>query len=486
MLSRILLALEQKCRLDRSQPVLTGVSGGPDSLCLLDVLDQLNFPLIIAHLDHQLRPGSTEEAIKVRKLAEARGLEFVQHKVDIQQYSQENRKSIEESAREVRYQFLFEQARKYEAQAVATGHTADDQVETVLMHLLRGSGLAGLSGMGYHSLPNPWDAEIPLVRPLLGIWRAEILHYLGERNLEPTIDESNQDLRYYRNRLRHDLIPHLEDLNPGAAKRIWQSANILHEDELALQSLIERIWLNVVVRSSQHALSLDRDIFCAQSMAMRRRLVRKAISKLRPGLRNIDFNTVERALQFVNSPTRTFQTDLADGLRLEIEANQVWLADWSAELPLEYWPSMDSIAALSVPIPGFLDLSSNCALNASLFSPTSERIASIHQNPDPWQAWLDLDRLELPLRVRPRLSGDRFQPFGMQGHSIKLSDYMINQQIPQRARLRWPLIISGDAIAWVPGCTIGEVFCVNPKTSKLLRLSILKERRMEDFNPAPL
>jgi len=484
MLGTVLLALENKCRLDRSRPVLAGVSGGADSLCLLDSLYQLGYPLIVAHLDHQLRPGSMEEALQVKKLAEARGLEFVQHTADIQQYAKDNRQSIEEAAREVRYRFLFEQARKYEAQAVATGHTANDQVETVLMHFLRGSGLAGLSGMEYFSLPNPWDSEIPLVRPLLGVWRVEILRYLEERSLTPVIDESNQDLRYYRNRLRHDLIPRLEELNPGAASRIWQAADILYEDERVLQSLIEQIWLNVMVQSSQQALSLDRDNFCAQPLAIRRRLIRKAISQLRPGLRNIDFDTVERALRFVESPSRTLTADLADGLRLEADASQIWLADWTTDLPLEYWPSMDSNEALGAPIPGSIALSSNCTLNTSLHSPTPELLASIQQNQDPWQAWLDLDRLKLPLQVRPRLPGDRFQPFGMQGHSIKLSDYMINQQIPRRARPRWPLIVSGEAIAWVPGYTIGEAFGVKPGTLKLLHLAIMKERRSKDSDPA--
>lgn len=201
-------------------------------------------------------------------------------------------------------------------------------------------------------------------------------------------------------------------------------------------------------------------------------------------MRNIDFDTVERALQFIESPSSTLKSDLAAGLRLEVDASQIWLADWSTDLPLEYWPGMDSSEALGVSIPGSIALSSNCTLNVSLHSPTPELLAGIQQNQDPWQAWLDLDRLELPLQVRPRLPGDRFQPLGMQGHSIKLSDYMINQQIPRRARPRWPLIASGEAIAWVPGYTIGEAFGVKPGTLKLLHLAIMKERRSKDSDPA--
>ncbi|MCC6956257.1 MAG: tRNA lysidine(34) synthetase TilS [Anaerolineales bacterium] len=481
---KIETALEKFCYLDRRRPVLAGISGGPDSLCLLEALYQLDYPLIVAHLDHQLRPGSRDEAVKIRLLAGSRGLKFEQSSTDIRQFSIDHRQSIEEAARNVRYRFLFEQAHKHGAQAVATGHTADDLVETVLMHLLRGSGMAGLNGMEYHSLPNPWDGEIALVRPLLGVWRSEILGFLSERGLEPVIDESNQDLRYYRNRLRHELIPHLESLNPGAARRIWQTSSILGQEELILQSVTEQAWSEVFAQSNRGAIGLDREKLIALPLAIRRRLIRKAISMLRSGLRDINFDTIERALDFAESPTKTLQADLASGLRIEFDGKLIWLADWQEELPLEHWPGMDEKTVLTIPIPGTVYLAENCTLSAGVFTATDDLLESIQQNQDRWLAWLDLDRLDHPLQVRTRLPGERFHPFGMQGHSIKLSDYMINQHIPRRARSRWPLIINGERVAWVPGGTIGEAFHVQAETSRLLRLAIMKKRRTDEPGPA--
>jgi tRNA(Ile)-lysidine synthase len=196
VLEQFVSALKEKCLLDPGLPVLVGVSGGPDSLCMLDMLHQLGYPVIVAHLDHSLRAESAQEAEQLRQLAQSIGLTFVLERNDVDSYATSHSLSIEEAAREARYQFLFEQARQHQAQAVAVGHTANDQVETVLMHLLRGSGLPGLRGMSYRSLPNPWSKNIPLVRPLLGVWREEILAHLEQNGLVPTLDASNLDTRF--------------------------------------------------------------------------------------------------------------------------------------------------------------------------------------------------------------------------------------------------------------------------------------------------
>ena len=147
-------------------------------------------------------------------MAEERGLSFVLGCTDVSALAEEQKLSIEEAARVARYRFLFEQARQLKAQAVAVAHNADDQVETVLMHLLRGAGLGGLKGMPYRAILPVWDEAIPLVRPLLGVWRSEIEVYCRQHSLEPIEDASNQDTTFFRNRLRHQLLPTLQEYNP--------------------------------------------------------------------------------------------------------------------------------------------------------------------------------------------------------------------------------------------------------------------------------
>ena len=235
MLDRFPTTLQSECHLEQDLLLLVGVSGGPDSLCLLDVLRRLDYRLVVAHLDHGLRPESADEALAVQRLAESLGAACVVERQDVSAFAEMHGISLEEAARSVRYRFLFEQARLYEAQAVAVGHTADDQVETVLMHLLRGAGLSGLRGMAYRSLPNTWSQDIPLVRPLLGTWREEVLAYCHANALQPHLDSSNLDIRFYRNRLRHDLIPYLKNYNPRVHEVLWRTARVLSDDYAVLE-----------------------------------------------------------------------------------------------------------------------------------------------------------------------------------------------------------------------------------------------------------
>ena len=172
--SSITLIIKDECKLIPDRPVLLGVSGGPDSLTLLVILARSGYPIIAAHFDHKLRKESGAEAEYVRGLSENLGVPFLSGSTDVALLAKAKKWSLEEAARFARYTFLFQEARRVNAQAVAVAHTADDQIETVLMHILRGTGLTGLKGMAYRSSPNEWDDQIPLIRPLLEIGRAHV------------------------------------------------------------------------------------------------------------------------------------------------------------------------------------------------------------------------------------------------------------------------------------------------------------------------
>jgi tRNA(Ile)-lysidine synthase len=478
VLAKLDSVIKVKCVLDLRLPVLAGVSGGPDSLCMLDVLRQLGYSLVVAHLDHGLRPESAQEAERLRQLAEQAGLPFVLERADVPGYADSHGLSTEEAARELRYRFLFAEASRRQAQAVAVGHTADDQVETVLMHLLRGSGLAGLRGMSYRSLPNPWSVSLPLVRPLLGTWREEILEYIGQRDLQPSQDLSNLDVRYYRNRLRHELVPQLEKLNPGARSRLWQMADILGEDEQVLEQVEQAAWLACQPEQGQSYVSLDVKALHSQPLGLKRRLLRRAIECLRPGLRDIDFPTVERLLRFLDKPALSGQSDLAAGLRMQMEAGRLWLAAWEADLPGTDWPQVPHGAPLWLDValekPAEIALEAGWRLQVEILEVSRERLIQARSNRDPYQSWLDRDKLTLPLQVRTRLPGERFSPLGMDGHSLKISDFMINMSLPRRARLGWPLVVSNRQVAWVPGYRMGENFAVSENTRQIVHLSLLR------------
>ena len=222
----------------------------------------------------------------------------------------------EEAAREVRYRYLFRQAEIHNAQAVAVAHNADDQVETVLMHLLRGSGLDGLTGMGFYSLPNPWSETIPLVRPLLGIWRTEIESYCREKNLIPVVDKTNTDTTFFRNRLRHELLPELETYVPGIRSRLWQTSDLLSADRELLDGLVIQSFEDNVTARGDGFVAFNLSVFNLHPKGLQRRLARKAVSQLRSDERDIDFALVQRVLDFAGNPTSTRQADIGLGLRV--------------------------------------------------------------------------------------------------------------------------------------------------------------------------
>jgi tRNA(Ile)-lysidine synthase len=473
MLEQICFILQHNCAIVTDKLVVIGVSGGPDSLCLLDAVWRLGYPVLVAHFNHRLRPQADDEARQVEEQARQRGLAFVLGSQDVAAFARQKRLSLEEAGRVLRYRFLFAQAEQHGAQAVAVGHTADDQVETLLMHLLRGAGLAGLSGMAYRALPNPWSSRIPLVRPLLGIWREQILAYVQENGLQPVWDASNLDSAFYRNRLRHELIPFLERYNPAVRRLLWRTAEVLQQEAQVLERLVDQAWPLCVPRQGQNHLALDRQALMAQPVALQRRLLRRAMLTLRPDLRDLDFEAIQRGLAFMAAGARG-ECHLTGGLRLLSEGDQWWLLGAKADLPQADWPQLPTAAALEVPLPGVLSLPHGWVLRAEVLPRAEVSEAAIFANPDPFQVWLDAEALTLPLRLRQRRPGERFRPLGMGGHSLKVSDLMVNLKIPRRARSAWPLVCAGDEVVWLPGYRPAETARVTEKTRRLVHLHLVR------------
>lgn len=446
--------------LETLKPLLVAVSGGADSLALLHTLHEFGYPLVCATFNHQLRPEAADEVAHVQQIAQSLGIPFVTNSVDVAAYAGTEGLSTEEAARVLRYRFLFREARNLGAQAIATGHTADDQAETVLMHFLRGAGLAGLKGMParvvlpiFDIVPQGGD-EIPLVRPLLDWQRADTEAYCREHGLSPIYDPTNRDTAYFRNRLRHELIPTLEGYNPRIRQALARTALALQGDEALLAELVDAAWQKSVLAQGAGFVSFARAALESSSPALRRNLFKRAAFTLRPGLRDIDFAALERAA--------TLQPlDLAGGLRLFVEGEKIHLAAYEADLPFAEWPQVENGKLV------------DWKLVATTFS-GDHLFVQAQENGDPFAAWLDADLTGSALRVRTVHAGDRFQPLGMSGASVKLQDFFVNIKLPRRARANWPLICVGDEIAWVGGLRLAHKFRVTETTRRVLKLGLQK------------
>lgn len=470
MLEDIQPVLLSKCKLDADRLVVVGLSGGPDSLCLLDVLCRAGLPVLAAHFNHQLRPEAEADAAAVAKMASRLGVESVCGGGDVRAHADAHGISVEAAGRQLRYRFLFSEARARAAQAVAVGHTADDQAETVLMHFIRGSGLRGLSGMRFRSILRDFDASIPLVRPLLGASRAETEAYCETRGFRPLHDTSNASLDYLRNRVRLELLPLLEHYNPAIRETILRNAGVVASDWGLLDELLTAQWEHVALSHGAGFVSLDRSRLEACSPSLQRQLIRRAAEFLVPA-QQIDASAAERGIDFLVSGSQ--QADLGVGLRIFREGDVVHIALGDAQLPSVAWPQMPARRdAILVSVPGSAALADGWSFEAEPVVDLTANAEWRAGTSDRFRAELDASTLPGDLRLRVRRPGDHFEPLGLGGQSQKLSDFFVNEKVPARARDRWPLLCGPDAIVWVPGFRLTEPFKVRPTTRRLARFHL--------------
>ncbi len=475
MLEHIAYILGYKCHTTPQDLLLVGVSGGPDSLCLLHGLHKLGQPVMAVHLDHGLRPGSDNEAAQVAEFCRNNAIRFVAEQLDVKAYANENACSLEEAGRVLRYAALFRLAETHSAAAVVVGHTADDQVETILMHLLRGTGLDGLGGMSYRSLPNPWSKSIPLLRPLLSTWRLNILDYISENQLTPIYDQSNEDRTFLRNRIRHELLPELESYNPRIRSAFLHLGEHVQQDLAIIHEQVERAWRDAWLRDGEGWVEFRTQAFRSLPLPLQRHVLRRAIDQLHPGIEQLDYECIERAVRTVMSRKPSTRIDLVGGLKLFKEADHFWVAADEAILPMDQFPHISPSLHQDLVIPGEIELPDGRKLTATLVRMTRTRQADSHANQDLFQAWIDQAVLAGGLFVRTRLAGDTFQPLGMGGQTMKLSDLMVNLKIPARARRTWPLICAEQGILWVPGCRLSHVGRITPHTKQAVHLALSRD-----------
>lgn len=475
MLTRIAAILEERCLATGERPMLLGLSGGPDSLCLWRLLKELSYPVVVAHFNHGLRTEAAQEAAYVEGLARGAGQAFHLGSGDTVEYARQEHISIEEAARELRYRFLFTVARQVGAQAVIVGHQADDQVETVLMHLLRGAGASGLTGMRFRALPNPWSETIPLLRPLLSTWRAEIEAYLAEQQLQPVRDASNQENTYFRNRLRNELIPLLKSYNPQAHLALWRMADVLAAEDDALGIFEQDAWDQALAATGPGYVGFHRRAFLAQPLGMQRRLLKRGLHSLRGDLRDVDFSHLERALAGLAMTTGSRTEDLAGGIQLVVDGEAwLWLRAGYPELPTFDYPQLRDPHPQTLVIPGEAILAGSWRLRAEWLEGNADIYAGARGNADPSQAWLDAATFTQPVSLRGRLPGERFQPLGMQGRMVGLADFMVNQKIPSRLRAAWPLVCSPEGVMWVSARRIDQRFRVRESSHRVLHLHLYR------------
>ena len=465
-LSRVRDILVKSCGLDLTSPMVAGVSGGPDSLCMLDVLIQNDFKVIVGHLNHRLRPEAAQEAEVVAQFCAARSIPCIVSEKDVRIIAGDAHLSVEEAGRKLRYEFLFDLAEKKSAQAVLVAHNADDQVETILMHILRGSGLAGLKGMEQLQTSNEWSHSIPLVRPLLRITRKQILEYCREKGLKPVIDKSNDDTLYYRNRIRNELIPILTSYNPQVKERLIKMADVVQIEDEYIQQVVTSAIETAQIEKNDHYHVFFLEKTAGLHQALLRRMILSTIHQLKPVTPNISHEIISRGAGFLKQEPPGERIDLVADLELfKYLKKYAVLCDRNDPLD-DLWPQITGDRALNDLQKTGLDLNGKWKL-----IPSDDHEINCAEA---WCCWLDGEVIA-DLTLGTFKPGDKFSPYGMKGKSLKLGDYWTNEGLPVRARAKWPLIRSGGEIAWVPGFRVSEKYKVTENTRNIIALQISKE-----------
>ncbi len=453
--------------------VLVAVSGGPDSTALLHILwrlrGELDLELRIFHLDHMLRgEESYQDACHVQKMARSLGIPAVIKRFDVQAHRAQQGGSIQVAAREVRYDLLGQAAQKGDCQKVALGHNLDDQVETVLMRLIQGTGLQGLAGIP----PVRPLGEARIIRPLLEVTREEILAYCREQGLEVRYDPSNKSPVYLRNKIRLQLLPLLEGYNPNFKGQVAANAHLWREENEYLEMQAKGLY-NRMARRVPGGVSLSLKRLKDIPPVLLRRLLRRAIGVVKGGSRDIKQIHLFRAQALVEEGQVGNRLSLPGGLEMKRTYEEVIIQE---EGPGRVTPTS---FCCPLPVPGVVTLATGMVLRARVIA---RRDFYPQPSPSRWRAFFDYDLLSPPLTVRTRRPGDRFYPKGL-GGSKKLKDFFIDEKVPRAQRDEIPLISSGDdIIIWVVGWRQDGRFTIKGTTKQVLEIEVDRGREIIENN----
>ncbi len=464
--------------------LLVAVSGGPDSLALLHALHRLSnqncLTLRGAHLNHSLRGAESDaDAEFVADTFKRLGIAFTMDSADVAAYRSRHKLSLEDAARRVRYAFLADAAAKHDADTIALGHTADDQAETVLMHIMRGSGLDGLRGMQTLDRRCIGSRSVALFRPLLDVPRAQTQAYCGALGMEPRIDASNSSPEFLRNRIRMELVPLLEQINPSVQQALIRLARNAAQDSDYIRERTEAVWRDVVqlARSAKgEVVTVDTNALINEHAAIQSRVLRRGIEAV--GGEVTQQHILDMMGLMGGGAAKTLH--LSGGLTFVTGYGEAYIGSPEAiEDALPQLPALRGEFSISVPGKtwgGAWLARASVETSSDGFDLTNVHKAGrdtkdMYRDMPHASETLDLDCVGEALRVRGRLPGDRFQPLGMEG-AKSLREFMVDARIPRRWRDGLPLVVSERGIVCVPGWRIAHWARVTEATRRVLRLEI--------------
>lgn len=452
IVERVEKYLQQELLVEDGESILIGVSGGVDSVVLLDILHILSFEhgysLSIAHVNHGLRGADAKRDEKfVRGLAQRYDVQCHATHVQVKEFAKKHSLSEEVAARELRYKFFRQTASTIRANSCATAHTADDAAETLLMNLFRGTGLSGLAGIPPR---RQLVKKTQLVRPLLQLSKDEIIAYATERELEWYEDETNTMTTYTRNKVRHEVLPRLkEEFNPKIIESLNRTATLLRKADGFIESFIDSTYHSVVVEK-EDACVIDIHKLEALHEFLQSEIIERCISTLTFG-RTVSFASMDRILSLLGKDV---------GARENVVNNLIALRN-RGEIVLMYEQHLQEV---------FLTVYKLGTYTIGKYSLTLEEV---HRNDvrigqDRMVEYLDYDRLPYRLTLRTWHAGDSLHAIGLNGH-VKISDLLTNEKVDHNERQNKLVLATATDIIWACGLRMSEDFKITNETRRIIR-----------------
>ena len=484
MLEKVIAYIEHHQLFPTKGMIVVGVSGGADSLCLLHLLKQICGPgqrypgisLHAAHLNHMLRGEESErDARVVAQLMDNWAVPCTLDAIDVHTLAQAEKRSLEDAARVARYRFLRAVAK---GARIAVAHHADDQVETLVLHWLRGSGLSGMAGM----LPRQQD----IIRPLLEITHAETLAYCAEHTITPVEDASNNDPRFLRNRIRHEVLPLLQEINPGIQHTLLRNAEVARVDLAWLETQVDNHWNRTVISEQKAEIRLDTHALLSLPLSLQRHLLRRTTALLCEGQSPLEprhLSLIEHLLAFSNPSLQARELHLPQRLHAHFQADELTFR-LQAAIP-EAESVSTNIIGIALPIPGeallpgtpwrvraeIIPDNQEGSIGQALSQENWPVLWSLLEPPTARAVYIDGETVGTHLLVRTRRPGDHIQPLGMLGEK-KVQDVFIDKHIARATRATTPLFFADARCLWVAGACLDHRVRLTSQTRQVLRLSI--------------
>ena len=465
ILQKFLRTIKKYELIKKKESIVIGVSGGPDSICLLHLLwrlrEDLELKLFVVHLNHQFRGREADmDSEYVKKFCHELGVKSFIFSYDVGKYGKEKGITFEEAGRELRYSLFDKIAKKTGSTKIAVAQNRNDQAETVLMRLIRGSGLEGLAAIDYMR-----DEKI--IRPLLDITRQEIEEYCKYNSLKPRIDKTNLETIYTRNKVRLELIPYIEkNFNSRIVDTLWRSANLLRDDSDFLDGAAKEKLETIVTWAADGDYHLDLEKFNKLHISMKKRILRKVIERIKGNLKDIGWIHIEGVINLSHKKAVGSRIDLPGHILVELGYNSIdiklnkGMQSTNGSYDFEYKLHMGETTHVE---------NLRFSIRAEIV-PKSEILLNKNNR---HTIFIDYNKINGDLFIRNRRKGDRFKPLGMKG-TKKVKDYFIDHKIPKELRGEIPILCDEKGIIWIVGYRMSEGYKVDSKTDKAIKLTYME------------